>query len=609
MRTPRKINSLLALAFFLLCCVPSLYAQFNPSLIGDAVAQGNDCFQITPNLNGQSGAIWSPDRINMRGNFIIEFRIFLGSNDANGADGLTFVMKNNPTPLIGGLGGGMGYLGIPNSFAVEFDTWQNANDPSFDHIAMVSGGVNDHSLPQNLAGPVAASATSINVEDGLEHDVRIEWNGSSQTMKVYFDCDERLIYTGDLINQVFAGSVFSYFGFTGSTGGAANLQRVCFDYISFANDVGSLDDVTICAGDTITNVDATINGAVGYLWTPVTGVSNPAIANPTFTPLVTTTYTVAIINSCGDSIQEDFTATVGAEPTANQIADFDICDDASNDGIITYDLSQLDASVLGVQDPLLYAVSYYATQVDADSRINTLPTSYMNTSICERIYARIESVTSTSCYQTTDFEWCVSIEPVANPVATYRLCDDISNNNSEVFDLVSRNPQVLLAQVPANFNIEYFTSQAEADQGSLGGATPVSNLYSSSGQTMYVRIENVANTDCFDTNTFDIIVDDLPAAIPQLGPLNLCDDLSNDGTENIDLTALFTGDLLGSQTTPPFDISYHANQADADSNNASITSPFTIAIGTTNIVARIDNTDNETCFDTTPITIILNEQA
>ena len=323
MRIPSKIKSLLALTFFLLSCTPYLFAQFNPSLIGDAVAQGSDCFRVTPNLNGQSGAIWSPDRINMLGNFIIEFRIFLGTNDANGADGLTFVMKNSPVPLIGGLGGGMGYQGIPNSFAVEFDTWQNTSDPSFDHIAMVSGGVNDHSSPQNLAGPVAASATSINVEDGQEHDVRIEWNGASQMMKVYFDCDERLIYTGDLINQVFAGSVFSYFGFTGSTGGAANLQRVCFDYISFANDVGSLDDVAICIGDTISDVDATINGAVGYLWTPATGVSNPSIANPTFTPAVTTTYTVDIINSCGDIIQEDFTATVGSLTNAGTVSVID----------------------------------------------------------------------------------------------------------------------------------------------------------------------------------------------------------------------------------------------------------------------------------------------
>ncbi|MGJ8685365.1 MAG: L-type lectin-domain containing protein, partial [Nonlabens sp.] len=484
-------------------------AQFNPTLLGNATAQNNDCYRITQNQTGQSGAIWAPDQIDMLNDFVVEFRIFLGNNDANGADGLTFVLKNRIDPVIGGLGGGMGYLTIPDSFAVEFDTWQNANigDPTFDHIAMVSGGQNDHNTPQNLAGPVQASATSINVEDGNQHDVRIEWNSTTQTMSVYFDCSLRLTYTGDLINQVFAGRNLVYFGFTGSTGGAANRQRVCFDYISFTDLITTLDDTSICLGDTVTSLDASVNGATAYSWTPITGVSDPTIANPTFTPAVTTTYTVDITNNCGIVNQESVTITVGPAPTANPVADFNVCDDASNDGIITYDLSQLDATIIGAQDPTLYAVSYYSSQADADSRMNALPTNFMNTTICERIYARIESIASNSCYNTTDFEICVSVQPVANPVAEYRLCDDPSNNGSEVFDLASRNPEVLGSQTAANFTIEYFVSQSDADLGSIGGATPVAANYSSGGQTMYVRIENATSPDCYDTTTFDLVVD------------------------------------------------------------------------------------------------------
>ncbi|MFT6197929.1 MAG: hypothetical protein ACJAXY_002272, partial [Nonlabens sp.] len=406
-----KINALLVATLFLLLFALPVAAQFNPSLIGNATAQGNDCYQITPNLNGQSGAIWSPDRINMLGDFIIEFRIFLGTNDANGADGLTFVLKNNPTPIIGNLGGGMGYEGIPNSFAVEFDTWQNGElgDPTFDHIAMVSAGQNNHNLAQNLAGPILASTTSNNVEDGQEHDVRIEWNATTQTMSVYFDCSLRLSYTGDLISQVFGGSVFTYFGFTGSTGGAANLQRVCFDYISFANDVGSLDDVAICIGDTISDVDATINGAVGYLWTPATGVSDPSISNPTFTPTVNTTYTVAIINSCGDIIQEDFTATVGSLTNAGTITALDtfLCEGGtatvSSDGDTGGSWSSSDPAIATVDamgqvtslSPGTVAISYTITGIATclsdvstiDITVNTSPDSgiitALESSLCE----------------------------------------------------------------------------------------------------------------------------------------------------------------------------------------------------------------------------------
>ncbi|WP_438963151.1 L-type lectin-domain containing protein, partial [Nonlabens sp.] len=449
-----------------LMSVGVMNAQFNPTLLGNAIAQGNDCFQVTANLNNQSGAIWSPLQIDMLNNFIIEFRIYLGNNDANGADGLTFVLKNRVDALIGNLGGGMGYENIPNSFAVEFDTWQNANlgDPTFDHIAMVSNGVNDHLSVQNLAGPIVASTTSNNVEDGQEHDVRIEWNASALTMDVYFDCSLRLSYTGDLINQVFQGRNLNYFGFTGSTGGARNLQRVCFDYISFT-DLLSLDDIAICLGESANNIDASIPGSTAYSWTPATGVSNPNIANPTFSPTVTTTYTVNITNGCGNNIQEDVTIIVGPAPIANQVADLSVCDDVSNDGIINYDLTQLDATVLGAQDPTMFVVSYHSSQADADARINPLSSPYMNTQICERVYARIESITSNACYNTTDFELCVSVQPVANTATEYRLCDDLTNDGTALFDLTTKDAEVLGTQNPADFNIEYFTSQADADLG------------------------------------------------------------------------------------------------------------------------------------------------
>lgn len=41
------------------------------------------------------------------------------------ADGLTFIIQDNPTPVLGGVGEGVGYAGIPNSVGVEFDTWKN----------------------------------------------------------------------------------------------------------------------------------------------------------------------------------------------------------------------------------------------------------------------------------------------------------------------------------------------------------------------------------------------------------------------------------------------------------------------------------------------------
>jgi hypothetical protein len=276
--------------FILFNC--QLQAQLMPSLIGDANDIGGNCFEITENINFQSGAVWSGTPIDMTNDFIIEFRGFFGTNDANGADGITFILKNNATPQIGTSGEGIGYGGINNSLAVEFDTWQNNNlgDPFFDHLAIISNGNNNHSGASNLAGPIQASATSTNIEDGVEHTIRIEWTAATTTINVYFDCALRLTYSGDIVNTIFSGNTNAFFGFTGSTGGAINLQRVCFDYISFTNSL-TLEDKSICLGNIVDTIDATITGATSYTWAPITGVSNPGIANPTFLPNTTTTNT------------------------------------------------------------------------------------------------------------------------------------------------------------------------------------------------------------------------------------------------------------------------------------------------------------------------------
>ena len=308
-------------------------------------------------------------------------------------------------------------------------------------------------------------------------------------------------------------------------------------------------------------------------------------------------------SGCTSSTEVD--VFVWDTPIANPVMNTAVCD-AGNDSSEIILLTDFDSEVIAAQTNTDYVITYHLNQADADTGANDQASPFDLTATTT-FFARIDNLNNEPCFDTTSFIVTLDTQPIAHPVATYRLCDDPSNNNSEVFDLVSRNPEILLTQNPADFNIEYFTSPADADLGSVGGATPVSNLYSSAGQIMYARIENNANTDCFDTTSFDIIVDDLPLATAP-ADLIICDDASNDGTEDIALSQ-FDTTILNGQTTPTFVVSYHLNQADADADAPGLTSPFTITTGTTTIVARIDNSDNQTCFDTTAINIILNEQA
>jgi len=302
--------------FIVLCGVTQVYAQLNATVVGDAINQGNNCYTITQDQLDQAGGVWYDNSIDFDSDFTIYYQNDFGNKDANGADGMALVFKGNPTPVIGGAGGGLGYSGIIPSLVIEFDTFQNDDnlvgfngDPSWDHIAVMRNGNPDHNNAfSNLAGPIQASSTSLNIEDGNSHEVKIVWNATTNNLSVFFDCVLRLTLNLDVKTTIFSGDNTVYFGFVGSTGGLSNLHQVCFNSISFVDNL-QLQDETICLGNS-TNVDATIPSGNTYIWTPVTGVSNPNIANPDLSPTTTTTYTVEISDICGETTTEDITITV-----------------------------------------------------------------------------------------------------------------------------------------------------------------------------------------------------------------------------------------------------------------------------------------------------------
>lgn len=85
-------------------------------------------------------------------------------------------------------------------------------------------------------------------------------------------------------------------------------------------DAGS--DITYCIGDTA-QIQAT--GAVSYAWTPTTGLSDPAIANPQVFVTTTTTYTVTGIGANGCFTTDDILVTVNPLPVIDAGNDLEIC--------------------------------------------------------------------------------------------------------------------------------------------------------------------------------------------------------------------------------------------------------------------------------------------
>jgi len=269
MRTPARS----ATSRFLIACMAaglSLAGQAqvaNPYyLIGAATQDNCNCYTLTQDLNSINGSVWNIYKISLRDTFDFSFSVYLGATDANGADGIAFVLQPISTQ-IGTQGGGLGFQGVTPSIGVTIDTWQNPdlNDPAFDHIAIQRNGNLDHASIHNLAGPVTALAGSDNIEDGRWHMLRVRWDPATRLLKASMDGVDRVSTTIDLVGTVFNNDPMVYWGFTASTGGARNLQRFC---TALEPNIKSLTGTETCFGRPIAFRDSSssFSRIVKWFW-------------------------------------------------------------------------------------------------------------------------------------------------------------------------------------------------------------------------------------------------------------------------------------------------------------------------------------------------------
>jgi gliding motility-associated-like protein len=298
-------------------------AQFH--LNGSAEQVTDTCWSLTPALNFQAGSIWNLDKINLGNSFQVIMELSFGCQDDFGADGILFGFQPVSTS-IGQTGEGMGFQGVSPSLGIEFDTWQNTNlsDPAYDHVAISKNGVLNHASANNLAGPVAAIAPTSNIEDCNFHALRVNWDATTHILEVWFDCSLRLTYTGDIVNEIFGGDPWVFWGFTAATGGANNEQQVCLSYSTFLD---GFEDVIICPGG---QFQLKVSGGTTYNWTPAYGLDNPHIPNPIAAPQQTTTYVVEVTDACNNPFYDSLTVFIDGDTVFFELGvDTSICEGQS----------------------------------------------------------------------------------------------------------------------------------------------------------------------------------------------------------------------------------------------------------------------------------------
>jgi hypothetical protein len=189
------------------------------TLAGDAFAEEGK-YILTPDHSDRTGAAWCSKKIDLTRDFDLDFAVCLGAKNDNGADGVAFFIASEIATAKPS--GGLGFGEIPESFGVEIDTYRNAvlGDPADDHIAVIYGGIVNHAVLDAAIRPIG------NVEDGMEHHLRVIWNAETKTLSVYFDQMKypRLVVKDNIAASYLGGATQAVFGFAGSTSTLSNVQ-------------------------------------------------------------------------------------------------------------------------------------------------------------------------------------------------------------------------------------------------------------------------------------------------------------------------------------------------------------------------------------------------
>jgi hypothetical protein len=139
------------------------------------------------------------------------------------ADGMTFVIQNAGPKAIGGYAAGLGYVNIPNSVAIKFDTYNNAGEGN-DSTGVFTYG--------NLPTVPAIDLTSSGLQLGNGHTIQavVSYDGTTLTWGLTDLSDPiaglRATETKVIDIPHYVGGNVAYIGFTGATGLGTSTQTI-----------------------------------------------------------------------------------------------------------------------------------------------------------------------------------------------------------------------------------------------------------------------------------------------------------------------------------------------------------------------------------------------
>ncbi|WP_445738024.1 choice-of-anchor L domain-containing protein, partial [Mariniflexile sp.] len=316
-------------------------------------------------------------------------------------------------------------------------------------------------------------------------------------------------------------------------------------------------DITTCAS--LVTLDADIqNRFASYAWY-LNNTLIPGAISSTLDVIQNGTYRVEVSVPLSGSIcveKDEIVVVLNTEEPIAPISNYQLCDDASGNGVEIFDLSTKSAELVDNIPFTNPDYSYHYSEADARSDSNEITIPIPNTSNPQTIYVRIDDLDS-NCFSYTTFNLIVNPLPnIVNPTPL-EVCDsdDFPDGYAIVY-LTDKDDEITASQ--PNLAVSYHTSPADANT----GGNPITSPYINSAtptSTVYVRVINT-QTGCVNTTSLDVNITISPIVNRDTRYLDGCD-IDHDGFDDFDLTQIIS-DIQGSLTNVA--LTFHESYADAE---------------------------------------------
>ncbi|WP_027138875.1 T9SS type B sorting domain-containing protein [Gaetbulibacter saemankumensis] len=269
-----------------------------------------------------------------------------------------------------------------------------------------------------------------------------------------------------------------------------------------------------------------------------------------------------------------FDITIIPAPEATAPNPIIICD-ADSDGFSNVVLENVIDEV--VSDRTGLTIEFYASINEAENNQNPLNKNAYNAQT-QTLYVRVDN---TQCYNIQPLEITVNTLPQIPTITPYKICED-DGNQLEDFILSDKDAEILNGQSGKEvFYFEDSTYTTLIDKNSP---------YSSSGsQTIYIRVENILDPNCFSTATFTLEVAQNPTYNTNFTDFPpVCQSIQRDYTFDLDSKR----QEIAQGSPDDLNINFYLSTSDAINDSNALPDLFTYDALQGQFYVRIENTNN-----------------